>query len=131
MLISRENQAEQQTTLKEQLATVTKEKDDALAQLSVVSTSNRRADRYFKQGNWMGEKAYDQGITCSKCLTKSTCSNLLDPAPPLAIVPRNIGVMAPVNAYSSPPFQGDLWGRTVVRTTTQERPQKETRTPLL
>ncbi|CAJ0564112.1 unnamed protein product, partial [Mesorhabditis spiculigera] len=39
-----EKQAEQQKTLKEQLAAVTKEKDDALAQLSVVSTSNRRAE---------------------------------------------------------------------------------------
>ncbi|CAJ0573923.1 unnamed protein product, partial [Mesorhabditis spiculigera] len=31
--------------------------------------------RYFKQGNWMGEKAYDQGTTCSKCPSKSSCNN--------------------------------------------------------
>ncbi|CAJ0565076.1 unnamed protein product, partial [Mesorhabditis spiculigera] len=37
-------QAEQQKTLKEQLAVVTKEKDDALAQLSIASTSNGRAE---------------------------------------------------------------------------------------
>ncbi|CAJ0573980.1 unnamed protein product, partial [Mesorhabditis spiculigera] len=37
-------QAEQQKALKEQLAIVTKEKDDALAQLSVASTSHGRAE---------------------------------------------------------------------------------------